>query len=135
MVLGNIDAKRDWGYAPEYVGGMWKILQHDKADDFVLATGKSNSVREFVELTFSELGIKINWFGERENERGKDKDSGKTLIYIDPKYYRPTEVDILLGNPEKAKEKLGWQASTSLKDLVKIMVEAEVNSLSQSKFR
>ena len=135
LVLGNIDAKRDWGYAPEYVEGMWKILQHDKADDFVLATGKSNSVREFVELTFSELGIKINWFGERENERGKDKDSGKTLIYIDPKYYRPTEVDILLGNPEKAKEKLGWQASTSLKDLVKIMVEAEVNSLSQSKFR
>jgi len=129
LVLGNIDAKRDWGYAPEYVEGMWKILQHDKADDFVLATGKSNSVREFVELTFSELGIKINWFGERENERGKDKDSGKTLIYIDPKYYRPTEVDILLGNPEKAKEKLGWQASTNLKDLVKIMVEAEMKAI------
>ena len=132
LVLGNIDAKRDWGYAPEYVEGMWKILQHDKADDFVLATGKSNSVREFVELTFSELGIKINWFGERENERGKDKDSGKTLIYIDPKYYRPTEVDILLGNPEKAKEKLGWQASTNLKDLVKIMVEAEMKTIQKN---
>jgi GDPmannose 4,6-dehydratase len=134
LVLGNIDSKRDWGYAPEYVDGMWRILQHNEADDFILATGKSNSVRKFIELTFSELDIKLDWVGEKEKERGIDQDSGKTLIYIDPKYYRPTEVDILLGNPEKAKEKLGWQASTSLKDLVKIMVEAEVKSLSQSKF-
>jgi len=129
LVLGNIDAKRDWGYAPEYVEGMWKILQHDKPDDFVLATGKSNSVREFIELTFSELGIKINWSGDRENERGKDKDSGQTIIFIDPKYYRPTEVDTLLGDPKKAKEKLGWQASTSLKDLVKIMIDAEMKNI------
>jgi len=129
LVLGNIDAKRDWGYAPEYVEGMWKILQHNEAEDFVLATGKTSSVRKFIELTFSELDIKIDWIGEKENERGKDNDSGKTLIYIDSKYYRPTEVDMLLGNPEKAKQKLGWQASTSLKDLVKIMVEAEMKAI------
>ncbi len=129
LVLGNIDAKRDWGYAPEYVEGMWKILQHTEADDFVLATGKSHSVREFIELTFSELGIKIDWIGEKENEVGKDKDSGRTLIFIDSKYYRPTEVETLLGNPKKAKKKLGWQSSTSLNELVKIMVNAEMKNI------
>jgi len=129
LVLGNINAKRDWGYAPEYVEGMWKILQHNEADDFVLASGKSHSVRKFIELTFSELDIKLDWVGEKENERGIDQDSGKTLIYIDAKYYRPTEVDILVGNPAKAKEKLEWQATTSLKDLIKIMVEAEMKNI------
>jgi GDPmannose 4,6-dehydratase len=120
--LGNIDSKRDWGYAPEYVEGMWRILQADQPDDFVLATNETHSIREFIEETFRVLGDDINWQGEGVNEKGFLKSSGKEVINIDPRYFRPTEVDILIGDPAKAKALLGWQPKTTFKELVKIMV-------------
>ncbi len=123
LSLGNLNAKRDWGYAPDYVEGMWRMLQLDKPEDFVLATGEAHSVREFVELSFNELGIKIDWEGENENEIGKDSLTGKIIVEVDKNYFRPTEVDLLIGDASKAKEKLGWSASTSFNDLVKIMIE------------
>jgi len=116
-----LNAKRDWGYAPEYCEGMWRILQQDKPEDFVLATGKQHSVREFVELSFKELDIHIDWQGEEENEVGMDGATGKTIVGINPKYYRPTEVDTLLGDATKAKEQLGWEATTPFTELVKKM--------------
>ena len=121
LLLGNLNAKRDWGYAPEYCEGMWRILQQDKPEDFVLATGKQHSVREFVELSFKELDIHIDWQGEEENEVGMDGATGKTIVGINPKYYRPTEVDTLLGDATKAKEQLGWEATTPFTELVKKM--------------
>ena len=108
LSLGNLDSKRDWGYAPEYVEGMWRILQADKPDDFVLATNETHSIREFVEETFKVLGEEIIWKGSGIEEKGILKSSGKEVVSIDPRYFRPTEVDILIGNPAKAKEKLGW---------------------------
>ena len=114
LLLGNLNAKRDWGYAPEYVEGMWKILQHNQPDDFVLATGKTHTVRKFVELAFDRAQIEILWEGENELEIGIDKNSGKTIVSIDPEYYRPTEVDLLLGDPTKAKNILNWEASTNI---------------------
>ena len=125
-MLGNLDAKRDWGFAPEYVEGMWRIMQHDEPDDFVLATGKTHSVREFVELAFSEIGIDVSWTGSKEDEEGIDVKTGKTLVAIDPNYYRPTEVDLLLGDPTKAKTELGWEAKTSLEELANLMIEADM---------
>ena len=125
LLLGNLDAKRDWGYAPEYCEGMWKILQQDEPEDFVLATGKQHSVREFVELSFKQLDIDLVWEGEDAKEQGIDTLSGKTIVEVDPKYYRPTEVDSLLGDPSKAKEILGWEASTPLIEIVKKMVHAD----------
>ncbi len=125
LLLGNLNAKRDWGYAPEYCEGMWKILQQDKPEDFVLATGEQHSVREFTELAFNELNIQIDWQGQGENEVGIDKYSGKTIVEINTKYYRPTEVDTLLGDSTKAKEKLGWEAKTPFKELVKKMVKSD----------
>jgi GDPmannose 4,6-dehydratase len=125
LLLGNLNAKRDWGYAPEYCDGMWRILQQDSPDDFVLATGKQHSVREFVELSFNELNIKIDWQGEGEYEVGIDTDTGNEIIGIDSKYYRPTEVETLLGDPSKAKEILGWEAKTPLSELVKKMVHSD----------
>jgi GDPmannose 4,6-dehydratase len=122
IYLGNIDSKRDWGYAPEYVEGMWRILQADQPDDFVLATNETHSIREFIEETFRVLGDDINWQGEGVNEKGFLKSSGKEVINIDPRYFRPTEVDILIGDPAKAKTLLGWQPKTTFKELVKIMV-------------
>ena len=121
LFLGNMDSLRDWGYAPEYCEGMWRILQQDQPEDFVLATGVQHSVREFVELSFKELDISIDWKGEKENEIGVDNATGKTIVEIDPKYYRPTEVETLLGDATKAKEQLGWEAKTSFVDLVKKM--------------
>jgi GDPmannose 4,6-dehydratase len=121
LFLGNMDSLRDWGYAPEYCEGMWRILQQDQPEDFVLATGVQHSVREFVELSFKELDISIDWKGEKENEIGIDNATGKTIVEIDPKYYRPTEVETLLGDATKAKEQLGWEAKTSFVDLVKKM--------------
>lgn len=123
--IGNLDAKRDWGYAPEYCEGMWRILQHKSAEDFVLATGVTRSVREFIELSFKEIGISIVWKGKGVNETGKDKKTGKTLVEIDPTYFRPTEVDLLIGDPAKAKKLLGWKPKTKLEELVKIMVKAD----------
>jgi GDPmannose 4,6-dehydratase len=125
ITLGNLDSKRDWGYAPEYVEGMWRILQADKADDFVLATNETHSIREFVEETFKVLGEEILWKGSGVEEVGLLKSSGKVVVSIDPRYFRPTEVDILIGNPAKAKEKLGWESKTTFKELVKIMVNSD----------
>ena len=126
LYLGNIDAKRDWGHARDYVEGMWRIMQHDKPEDFVLATGETRSVREFVEIAFAELGITIEWSGKGVEEKGMDAKSGKVVIEIDPSYFRPTEVDILLGDPSKAKRLLGWEYSTSFAGLVKEMVASDL---------
>ena len=123
--LGNLDAVRDWGHARDYVEGMWRIVCHDKPDDFVLATGESHSVREFVELAFTHIGRTIAWSGEGLDEQGKDAESGEVLVRIDPRYFRPTEVDNLRGDPSKAKEVLGWEHRTSFSELVREMVEAD----------
>jgi GDPmannose 4,6-dehydratase len=125
LTLGNIDSKRDWGYAPEYVEGMWRILQADKADDFVLATNETHSIREFVEESFKNLGEEIVWKGKGVDEKGFLKASGREVVNIDPRYFRPTEVDLLVGNPAKAKAILGWQPKTTFKDLVKLMIASD----------
>ena len=126
LYLGNIDAKRDWGHARDYVEGMWRILQHDQADDFVLATGETRSVREFVELAFAELDMEIKWQGEGVDEKGIDSKTGKVVIEIDPIYFRPTEVDSLLGDASKAKKLLDWECKISFPELVKEMVAADL---------
>ncbi len=125
LYLGNINAKRDWGYAKDYVEGMWQMLQQEEPDDFVLATGETYTVREFVEETCKFLGFDLAWSGEGIAEKGIDQKTGKTIIEIDPKYFRPAEVDLLIGDPAKAKEKLGWTAETKFSDLVKLMAEAD----------
>ena len=157
LKLGNLDAKRDWGFAPEYCEGMWKILQHDKADDFVLATGETHTVREFVERTFTELGIELKWQDSNENEKGVVKSidlekakqlvdfedsrknyryslssnlkKGDVIVEVDPNYYRPTEVDLLIGNPKKANTELGWKAETRFEDLVKLMIKSDLDKI------
>ena len=125
LLLGNLDAKRDWGFAPEYVEGMWQILQQDKADDFVLATGETNTVRKFAELVFKELDMELEWKGENEKETGVEKKTGKVRVAIDPRYYRPTEVDMLIGDAGKAKAKFGWEPKVRFEELVKIMAIAD----------
>ena len=157
LFLGNLNAKRDWGYAPEYCEGMWKILQHKNADDFVLATGVTRTVREFAELSFNNLGIELEWKGKGANEKGiiksvnldkakklisyssnkksyiKDFSSklkkGNVVVAIDPHYYRPTEVDLLIGDPSKAKRLLKWKAKTKFEDLVKLMIKADMDKV------
>ena len=129
LYLGNIQAKRDWGYAKDYVEGMWKILQHDKPEDFVLATGNVHSVKEFVELAFQNIDIQIIWEGKNLDEKGIDKKTRKTLVKIDPRYFRPTEVDLLKGDPTKAKKKLNWVAKTSFSQLVSEMVKSDINAI------
>ncbi|MEE4355992.1 MAG: GDP-mannose 4,6-dehydratase [Desulfococcaceae bacterium] len=124
--LGNLDAQRDWGYAGDYVQAMWRMLQQEKADDFVIATGEAHSVREFTEKAFQEIGITVRWEGAGTDEVGKDSESGKVLVRIDPRYFRPTEVDFLLGDPAKAKEKLGWESRVSFGKLVKMMVAEDI---------
>jgi len=124
--LGNLDAKRDWGHARDYVEGMWRMLQQDQSDDYVLATGETHTVREFVELAFAEIGITLEWQGKDENEVGVCTKTGKELVAVDPRYYRPTEVDLLIGDPTKAQEKLGWRHTTSFKDLVSEMVRSDL---------
>lgn len=126
LYLGNLDARRDWGHARDYVEGMWCILQHSEADDFVLATGEAHSVREFVELAFAETGRSIRWHGEGVDEVGVDAGSGTVLVRIDRRYFRPTEVDFLLGDPAKAKARLGWSHTTGFRDLVAEMVQADL---------
>jgi GDPmannose 4,6-dehydratase len=126
--LGNLNAKRDWGHAKDYVVGMWKILQHDTPEDFVLASGKSYTVREFCEIAFKEIGINIEWIGEGINELGKDTKSGKVLIEIDKRYFRPTEVDYLEGDASKAKEKLNWIPKISLESMIAEMVQSDIDS-------
>lgn len=126
VYLGNLDAKRDWGHARDYVEAMWKILQHDEPDDFVIATGETHSVREFAELAFREVGFDIQWQGSGIVEKGIDSKTGKVLIQIDPKYFRPTEVDILQGDAGKAREKLGWKPKISFEQLVSEMVKEDL---------
>ena len=128
LYLGNLDAKRDWGHAKDFVEGMWMILQQRKPDDFVLATGETYSVREFVEIVFNEVGIKIKWEGKGINEVGKDQKTQKILIRVDKKYFRPTEVDILHGDYTKAKENLGWNPKISFQELVKEMIKSELKN-------
>jgi len=124
--LGNLSAKRDWGHAKDYVEGMWRMLQSDIPDDFVLGTGETHSVREFVELAFKRVGRLIVWEGEGVEETGKDKETGETLVVVNPKYFRPTEVDLLWSDPSKAKEKLGWKSSTPFVNLVNEMVDSDM---------
>lgn len=129
IYLGNIDAKRDWGHARDYVEGMWRIVQHPEGDDFVLATGETHSVRSFVERAFAEIGRDIKWQGKGVDEKGLDAKSGAVLVEIDPRYFRPTEVELLLGDPSKAYEKLGWRHTTSFADMVKEMVAGDLKAL------
>jgi len=154
LFLGNLNAKRDWGYAPEYCEGMWRMLQQNEPDDYVLATGETHTVREFCELAFGELGIELEWQGENENEKGIVRNShvekfeklinelqlkintlqltqllNRTIVEVNPKYFRPTEVDLLIGNPKKAQEKLGWKARTKFGKLVKIIVREDLKKI------
>jgi GDPmannose 4,6-dehydratase len=131
--LGNLDAKRDWGYAPEYVEGMWLMLQQDTAEDYVIATHETHSVREFAELAFQEISMPLHWEGEGKKEKGIDE-KGSIRVEIDPNYYRPTEVDMLIGDFSKARQKLGWQPRTSFEELVRIMVQADVEKVKRRGF-
>jgi len=126
LYLGNLDAGRDWGYARDFVKAMWLVLQQEEPDDFVIATGESHTVREFVEKAFREVGITIVWNGKGIDETGKDSSTGKTLVRIDPRYFRPTEVDTLLGDAGKARSKLGWEPTVSFDELVKMMVREDL---------
>lgn len=126
--LGNLDAKRDWGYAKDYVEGMWRMLQQEKPDDYVLATNESHSVREFIKETCRNMDIDLEWDGENLKERGVNRKTGKVLIEIDPKYFRPAEVDYLLGDYSKARRELGWEPKVKFKELVKIMVQSDLKT-------
>lgn len=124
--LGNLDAKRDWGYAKDYVEGMYRILQAEQPDVFVLATGRTETVRDFVEMAFKAIGVEMEWQGKDENEIGLDKKTGKTRVKVNPKFYRPAEVDLLVGDPTKAKKILRWEATTSLEELCEMMVKSDI---------
>ena len=124
--LGNLDAKRDWGYAKEYVEGMWRMLQADQPDTFVLATNRTETVRDFVNMAFKGAGISVEFMGMGEAETAVDVVSGKTLMRINPKFYRPAEVELLIGDPAKAKARLGWEPKTSLEELCAMMVKADL---------
>lgn len=126
LELGNMDSKRDWGYAGDYVEGMWRMLQQDKPDEYVLATGETHTIREFCELAFKEVGVTLEWHGQDVNETGVDKANGKTLLKINPEFFRPAEVDILLGNPTKAETVLGWERKVDFPGLVKLMVKHDL---------
>jgi GDPmannose 4,6-dehydratase len=126
LFMGNIDAKRDWGYAGDYVELMWLMLQQDTPDDYVMATGVTTTVRDFINMAFKEAGIILKWEGKGVNEKGIDSVTGKVLVEIDPRYFRPAEVDILIGDPAKAKTKLGWQPKVQLPELVKMMVKNDI---------
>lgn len=132
LYLGNLDAKRDWGYAPDYVEGMWLTLQQKEPDDYILATGETHTVREFIQEACKIFGFDLAWKGKGLNEKGVDKKTGRTIIEIDPKYFRPAEVDILLGDYSKAKKKLGWKPKTKFKELVKIMSKADMKKEKQN---
>lgn len=125
LYIGNLNAKRDWGYAPEFCDGMWRILQLEEPEDFVLATGETHTVREFAEIAFNELDIHLEWSGEGEKEKGIDKASGKSIIEVDKNYFRPTEVDLLIGDASKAKKILGWEPKVKFEELVKKMIQSD----------
>jgi GDPmannose 4,6-dehydratase len=134
LFVGNLDAKRDWGHAKDYVEGMWLMLQHDVPEDFVLATGKTYSVRFFIEKAFAHVGIDLIWKDNGEDEEGVDAKSGKTLVKVDPRYYRPTEVDLLVGDPTKAKEKLGWKHRYDINQLISEMVDADLELFKRDQY-
>jgi GDPmannose 4,6-dehydratase len=129
LYLGNLDAKRDWGHARDFVEGMWRILQHPEPDDYVLATGETRAVREFVEKAFAQTGVTVHWQGAGVDEQGIDAKSGRVLVRVDPRYFRPTEVDLLIGDPSKARAKLGWQHKISFDELVAEMVAADLKNV------
>lgn len=129
MILGNLDAKRDWGYAKDYVEAMWIMLQHKTPDDFVIATGETHSVREFIEEAIKYIGLELEWKGSGVNEKGLDRKTGQTIIEINPKYFRPAEVDLLIGDITKAKKELGWAPKTSFSELVRIMMKYDCDQL------
>jgi GDPmannose 4,6-dehydratase len=135
LFLGNLDARRDWGHARDYVEGMWRILQHPEPDDYVLATGEAHSVREFVEKAFAQIGTRIIWEGVGVDEKGVDPDSGRVLVRVDPRYFRPTEVDLLIGDASKARSKLGWKHKVSFDQLVAEMVASDLESLADERSR
>ena len=126
LELGNLDAKRDWGFAKEYVEGMWRMLQADEPDTFVLATNRTETVRDFVNMAFKAVGISLDWSGKDDAERGTCRETGKVLVKVNPMFHRPAEVDLLIGDPAKAREVLGWQPQTSLEELCRMMVEADL---------
>jgi GDPmannose 4,6-dehydratase len=132
LYLGNLDAQRDWGHAKEYVEGMWLMMQQDRPDDYVLATGVTTRVRTFVEWAFEDAGIHLDWRGKGVEEKGYCRKTGKCLVEVDPRYFRPTEVDLLLGNPAKAREKLGWTHKTSVRDLAREMVLEDIKMMQTS---
>ena len=126
LELGNLDAKRDWGHAKDYVEAMWLMLQKEEPEDYVIATGETHTVREFVELAFEEVGISIEWKGKGEDEIGMNSETGDEIIKINPRYYRPAEVEVLLGDPSKAEKELGWERKISFKELVSGMVSYDL---------
>lgn len=132
LQLGNLDVKRDWGYAKDFVKGMWRMLQQDTAEDFVLATGETTSVRNFVKLAFQKVGIVIEWTGQGVEEQGVDCQTGRVLVEVNPQLYRPSEVELLMGNPAKAMQKMGWKPNTSLKELVSLMVDSDLKLVARS---
>ncbi|MER8554242.1 GDP-mannose 4,6-dehydratase [Mesorhizobium sp. M0983] len=132
LYLGNLDAQRDWGHAREYVRGMWMMMQQDQPDDYVLATGKTTPVRQFVEWVFEDVGVELEWRGEGVDEKGYDVETGRCLVQVDPRYFRPTEVDLLLGDATKAKEKLGWMHETSVRELAAEMVREDLKVMQTS---
>ena len=132
LFLGNLDAKRDWGHAKDYVEGMWKMLQYKQPEDFVLATGKTHTIREFCELSFNEIGVTISWKGEGINEVGIDDATGKEIIAVDSSYYRPTEVDLLVGDAKKASKLLNWTPKTNLKSIIKEMISSDLENIKKS---
>jgi GDPmannose 4,6-dehydratase len=134
LFMGNIDSERDWGHAKDYVEGMWRIMQHHEADDFVLATGRKISVRKFIELSFAEVGIEIEWQGKDAQEKGYDKKSGNVLVEIDEKYFRPAEVDLLVGDASKAKAKLGWEPKHTVEQMLKEMVASDLELFRRDKY-
>ena len=138
LSLGNMDAKRDWGFAGDYVEGMWRILQQEKPQDYVLATNETHTVREFVELAFAEVGIEIEWKGTGVDEKGYDKATGRMLVDVNPRYFRPAEVELLWGDSSKAERELGWERKVSFRDLVSMMVDSdmkEIAGISSEEFR
>jgi GDPmannose 4,6-dehydratase len=134
LYLGNLDAQRDWGHAKDYVEGMWRIMQHHTSDDFVLATGETHTVRRFCDLAFGHVGIELDWKGEGVEEKGLDKKTGKVLIEVDPKYFRPTEVELLIGDATKARTELGWKHTYNLEQLVSEMVKADVELFTRDQY-
>ncbi|HIO67917.1 MAG TPA: GDP-mannose 4,6-dehydratase [Flavobacteriales bacterium] len=134
MYLGNLDARRDWGHARDYVEGMWRILQHDVPDDFVLATGVTHSVRDFVNMAFGEVDIKVRWEGEGVEEKGYNDESGEVLVEIDKRYFRPTEVEMLIGDASKAEKELGWKAQCSLQEMVSEMMNADLDLFKKDEY-